>query len=167
MLTPAQLQTLKAAILADNALNSQPNTGDGNSAIAAALNLTASPSYWVWRTNVTRADLYHGTSPDGTTWNWTTYKGQSVTEQNAWTQMFMGDTANFALANLRAGVAAIFTGSAPQNAQRDHCLSVGRRLATRGEQVLATGTGSPASPAVMGFEGSLTYQDVEMARNVA
>jgi hypothetical protein len=163
MLTAQQLQTLEADILADPAFAAIPHNTDGAFAIAAAYSLPASPDFWVWRTNVTRADIYHSTSPDGTTWNWTTYKNQSVTEQNAWVQMFMGDIANFSLVNLRAGVAAIFTGTAPQTAQRDHCLSVGRRKASRIEKLLSSGTGSAVSPATMGFEGALSYPDVQEA----
>lgn len=158
-LTPAQKVTLKAHILANQDI--APLYNDGNlSGLADALNAKAAPDFWVWRTNVTRAELYHGTSPDGSTWNWNTYKAQSVTEQGAWVQMFMGDQANFALPNLRAGVAAIFTGSAQQNAQRDHCLSMGRRLASRIEKLLATGTGSAVSPATMTFEGVLFYTEL-------
>jgi hypothetical protein len=108
--------------------------------------------------------IYNSTSPDATTWSWTTYKAQSVTEQNAWVQMFMGDQADFSKANLRAGVAAIFTGSAQANAQQAHVLAMGRRLAKRVEKALASGTGSTASPAVMSFEGTIGFQDVEAAR---
>lgn len=158
-LSPAQKVTLKAHVLANQ--DTATLYTDGNlTGLADALNATASPSFWVWRTNVTRSELYHGTSPDGTTWNWTTYKAQSQTEQGAWVQMFMGDQANCALPNLRAGIAAIFTGSAQQNAQRDHCLATCRRLASRIEKLLATGTGSSVSPATMTFEGTLFYGEL-------
>lgn len=164
-LTDAQKALIKADILANPDLNAFPNNLDSNYEIARLYGLTASPEFYVWRTDVTRAEIYHETSGDGTTWNWTTYKNQGATEQNAWVQMFMGDRANFAKPNLRAGIAAIFTGSAQANAQRAHCLAMGRRLAKRGEKVLASGTGSAASPATMGFEGNLSVDDVESARN--
>jgi hypothetical protein len=32
------------------------------------------------------------------------------------------------------------------------------------EKLLATGTGSDGSPATMGFEGPISYQDVQAAR---
>lgn len=165
-LTPQQLAALKADILADPALNAQPNNGDGNLEVAKAYLAIASPDFWVWRTAVSRADIYHEVSPDGTSWNWTTFKNQGVTEQNAWVQMFMGDRANFAKANLRAGVASIFTGSAQANAQRDHCLAVGRRKANRAEKLFASGAGSAASPATMAVEGALSPADIETARNL-
>lgn len=159
-LSQAQRDTLKADILANPDALAIYEVGN-LTALAALYNAVASPDFWVWRTNVSRADIYHSTSPDGTTWNWTTFKNQSATEQNAWVQMFMGDVANFALANLRAGVAAIFTGSAAQLDQRTHCLSVGRRKANRLEQLFKSGTGSALDPAVMTVEGTLTVQNLQ------
>lgn len=170
MLTAAQLQLLKNAIVADSVLNALPKTPDANDQIAQAFNALPSPDFWVWRTNVTRSEIYNnqndvGVSPDDF-WNWATYKAQAAVEQNAWTQMFMGDQADFSKSNLRAGVASIFSGSAPQTKQLAHILAIGRRKARRIEKTLATGTGSTASPAVMGYEGTITYSDVETARNL-
>lgn len=181
MLTTAQLQTLKAAIDADGALAAQPNNSDGAFAIAAVLNQLASPDYYVWRSNVGRADVYNTVGDGASTWDWTIYKNQSVSEQNAWTQIFMGDQANFGQLNVRVGIGKIFTGSAGANAQRDHVLSVGRRKATRCEKIFAvavvappanTGNsggarGATTNPDVLTFEGTLQYQDVEAARALA
>jgi hypothetical protein len=158
-LSSAQLTTLRSTIEGDPTALAIAQNGN-TIELAGYYNTLASPDFWTWRTNVSRADVYHATSPDATTWNWTTFKNQSVTEQNAWIQMFMGDLANFALANLRAGVAAIFTGSQAQTDQRNHCLAVGRRKATRLEKLFATGTGSSGDPAVMAVEGSLTTANV-------
>jgi len=128
---------------------------------------------------VARADIYHRTSATGTTWDWNVYKTQSVTEQGAWREMFMGDLADFSLMNLRAGIGKLFTGSGPQNAQRDHCFAIGRRKASIVEKLLAVAVanpeqnsgnnsgqprGSAANPDVMGFEGPLTPADVKAAR---
>ena len=60
MLTPAQLITLKAAILADPVLNAYPNTSDGNFDMASGgltqnLGLRApaeAPNNVVWKSNV-------------------------------------------------------------------------------------------------------------------
>jgi len=179
-LTPSQLTIIKNYILSVPALAAQPNNSDGNFFIANALNQIASPNYWVWATDVSREDVYNTTSDLATTWNWTTYKNQSVTEQNAWTQIFMGDQANFAQLNVRVGIGSIFTGSAAANNQRDHCLNVGRRLATVVEKLLSTAVVNPpantgnnaaaalggtTNPAVMGFEGNISSDEVEAARN--
>lgn len=172
MLTNAQLATLKAAIAADSNLNQYPNNGDGNAEIQAKLNVVASPDRFIWRSSITRSQIYHSTSAEGTSWNWNTYKAQSVPEQNAWTQMFMGDSVDPSLDNLRAGVAAIFSGSAAQNAQRDHVYAVAKRKATRGEALFVTGTGSQAVPGKLGvgtlgeyIEGLLSTDEIERARN--
>jgi len=114
----------------------------------------------IWKTSVTRAEIYHTTSTEGTTWNWTTYKQQSVTEQNAWTQMFMGDVANMSLPNLRAGITAIFTGSAAQNQQAAHILSVGKRFARKGEAIYVAGQADSLNPGIAVVEGFITNSDI-------
>lgn len=168
-LTTSQLTALKQAIEADAVLNAFPNNSDGAFAIAELLNQIASPDYWVWRTSVSRAGIYNDVSPDGTTWSWTTYKGQTVAEQNAWTQMFMGDTANFSKQNLRDGVAAIFSGSGAPATQRAHITAMGRKKATRIQKIFSSGNGLSATPATMDVTINETYQiqytDIEQARN--
>ena len=183
-LTPAQLTTLKNDIIANNnqiggiAIKDMPHSADNAAAISDWYNLLASPDYWVWDTAVTRARIYNQVGSTGTTWDWTFYKNQSVPEQNAWTQMFMGDQANFSLLNLRVGISKIFTSGSSVN--RDHAFAVGRRQAKRVEKVFAIAVSNPpvssgntaadprgatTNPDVMGFDGSLSYQDVQAAWN--
>ena len=167
-LTSAQLATLKAAILADPALAAFPNNSDGNTAIAAALAVTAVPDFWVWRTQVSKAELTQGPGPDGTVFNWVGngFITRSVGEQTAWSELFdAGGSVNASLTNVRQAFADIFSGTGNAAANRTHLLAVGRRKATRIEKLLAVGTGSTASPAVMGHEGALTFEQVEDARN--
>lgn len=171
-LTSAQLATLKAAIDADAELAAIPNNPDGAFAIALLLNATAAPDYWVWRSKVTQADYVSTTSLDGTTWSWTTYIQRSQGERDGWREMFADTGAvNPSNANVRAGFADVFSGAGGAT-QRTHLTSMSRRKATRGEKVFATPTvggsgqrGSSANPDTMGFEGSLTYNDVDAARN--
>ena len=165
-LSTAQKTTLKAAIMADPGV-AQTYTDGNTSGVADYMNANAAPAFWVWRTNVTREEIYtlqNDLPVSGAQtgfWAWDTYKAQGVPEQNAWTQMFMGDIANFSRQNLRDGIGKIFTGSAAATAQRDHCLAIGRRLASRVEKILATGTGSTASPGTMAVEGPITATDVQ------
>lgn len=164
-LTAAQVAQYGATIKA-NITASPDLVGQQDTVIADLYNAAASPSFWVWRTNVSRSDVYTKQNDLAIAgaqtgfWNWTTYKNQGVAEQNAWVQMFMGDLANFAAQNIRDGIAAIFAGSAQATAQVNHCLSIGRRQANRIEKLLASGTGSTAAPATMGFEGSISAQNV-------
>lgn len=122
----------------------------------------------IWRNNVTRAEIYHGTSDAtlaggaSTTWNWTTYKNQSVPEQNAWTQMFMGESADFTLANLRAAVGAIF-GAA--NAQTLHVAAISKRFARKGETYFLSGAATVGAPGVPTWTGLVTPDDIGRAMN--
>jgi len=170
VLTPAQLLALKNDILADSALNFQPNTSDGAFAIAAAYNLNAAPDFWVWRSQVSKDELVTSVSVDGTTFNWTGsgFISRSAGEQAAWRELFSAEGfVDPSLPNVRQAFADIFSGSqSPAPANRTHLLAVARRRATRAEKLFASGTGSTGNPATMGFEGWLQYQDVQAARNL-
>jgi hypothetical protein len=165
MLTAAQLQALKSDLAANF-----PTLQDEEA--AAQYNVPANPDYWVWRSFVPDSEIYAATSPDSTTWSWTIFIGRSQGERDAWRQMVnMAGGLNPSLANVRAGVADIFSGAGGVN-QRAYLLSVGRRKSTRGEKLFATATaggagqrGSTANPDTMGFEGLITAADVSQARN--
>jgi hypothetical protein len=157
-MTPEQFPALKAAILAETDPVFVP-LRQANDEPGMANWLNADSATWCWRTAVSRAELYNKTSVNNTTWSWQFYKSQSVTEQNAWVQMFMGDQADFSQDNLRAGIAVIFTSASAVNAT--HALAIGKRLATRGEKVFASGTGTKATPGKFGgFEGNVTAQNI-------
>ena len=168
-LTPAQLATLRADILADATLNAHPQTPDGAAAIAMAYNLPATPNFWVWRTVVTQSELVNTTSVDATTFTWVGngFITRSTGEQAAWRELF-GDqgSVNAALPQVRQAFTDIFSGTGNAAANRTHLAAVARRLATRAEKLFAAGTGSTVSPAVMGFEGLVTLQEVQDARQL-
>jgi hypothetical protein len=65
--------------------------------------------------------------------------------------------------NIRAGIDAAWVGTAADLAVRAIVYTHCKRAATRGEKALSTGTGTTASPATMGFEGTLVYADVDAA----
>lgn len=157
-LTFEQRQTLKAAIQAAPAANKM--YVDGNlQGLADFYNAVASPAWKVWRTSVSRAEIYNQTSDEATNWSWTFYKNQSAVEQNSWVQMFMGDSADFSRPNLRAGIVIIFTGASAVNAT--HALAIGKRSATVAEKLFSTGAGTVPSPATMTREGPLVYTDFQ------
>lgn len=172
-LTTSQLQTLKAYIDANLA-------GLQDEQVAMALNLPASPDYFAWKSSLLRADLYHQTSVEGTTWSWDTYKAQTQGEQGAWTQMFMGDSGPIGNLNFRQGILSIFSGSGAQTTQRNHCFAAGKRKTTVAEKLLAlpvinppanTGNntalarGNIGNPDNLGFEGNITAANVSQANN--
>jgi hypothetical protein len=79
--------------------------------------------------------------------------------------MFAGDAGitNYALANIRTGVGVLFSGAPPVVAQHAHVDAHGRRLVTRGERLYVTGTGTPAAPGLLTWEGLMTTTDVANA----
>lgn len=157
-LTTAQLTTLKADILADPALAAQPNNSDGAFAIAAVYNTVATPDFIVWKTDVP-------TSVCKQAMVWTEFISRSAGEREAWQFMLSNGTINPSDANVRQGIQDIFSGAGGA-ASRAALLAIAKRKATRAEKLFATGTGSDASPATMGFVGNLSYQDVELARQL-
>ena len=143
--------------------------------IANAYNLVASPDYWVWRTAISAQEVYAVTTGDGTSWSWTAFINRSQGERDGWREMFAATgVVNAALANIRQGIADIFSGTTGA-AQRAHLLAIGRRQARRIEKLFSIATvggvgtrGSTANPDTMTFEGTLTARDVAHAlRGVA
>lgn len=169
MLSASQLATLKTDILADATFNGVANNSDGNQQIADAYNLSAAPDYWVWKTRVTKSELVTSVSSDGTTFSWTGagFITRSQGERDAWRELFDDQgTCNPSLVNVRTAFTDIFSGgTAPAPANRTHLATVARRKATRAEKLFATGAGTTASPSLLVFEGNVTFEDVDKARN--
>lgn len=156
-LTAAQQATLKADIIADSVLNAIPNNDDGAFQIAGVYNTTFSPDYIVWKTNVPTNECKKAMV-------WTEFIGRSAGERDAWQFMLSNGIINASDANVRQGILDIFSGVNGVQS-RANLTAISKRKATRAEKLFATGTGSDAQPAVMGFEGNLSYQDVSSARN--
>lgn len=162
MLTNAQLQTLKATILADSALASQPMTSGGANVIASTLNLLATPDFYVWKTSVPVDEIMQNG------FDWTRVDNLTVGKARIWDWMMRTGFINPSGANVRAGVLATFGVAADLNTRQtvfNHC----QRLASRVEKLFATGSGTTTTdqgigPAIMGFEGPLTSEDVQAAR---
>ncbi len=182
-MTSAQLATLKAAIVADNALNSQPMNSDGAFAIAEALNLPASPSVSVWRPDapvqaindaIDWAKFTPADAADGTT-IFTNRLLLIQTKQMNLQSMLVGrDTVDASRANVRAGLrdavinipagvggANVVAGGASGINVMNNCV----RPALRIESILSTGqaTTGGVTAKIMGFEGQVDYQDVIQA----
>ena len=178
-LTPAQLTTLKAAIQADQVLNAYPMDGDGLNAVADAFNLDSSPAFYVWKTNISTSDIFDQIiwanftpqdAADGTA-TWTNRSLACQGKQfNIQTILVGRESINPAKSNIRAGLqdalTAIPSGASGANKSGgwNAVVAIMYRVATRAEQLLATGVGSTASPALLRFEGKITANDVDTAR---
>lgn len=157
MLTEQQLAILKTDILADPVLSQWAATGYMASEIADAYNVTASPEWIVWKTAVDPVEIMANGM------DWTRVDNLSVGKARIWDWMTRLGTFNAAKANIRAGIDATWVGAAADLAVRATVYTHCKRAATRGEKIMSTGAGTTASPATMGYEGNLTYQDVEAA----
>lgn len=162
-LDPSFYATVKAAINADPALVVLPDNSDGNFEVAAALNAEADPAFYVWKTNVTNAEILQNGM------DWTRVDNLSVGKSRIWEWMFQFGYINAAKANVRAGIEAVWVGTAADLAVRASVYGHCQRKASRVEKLLATGAGTTVSngigPATMGFEGPITYADVHAARS--
>ena len=157
-LTMQQLQTIKAAILADSALLALYNTAPSGEQLAAdALNLAASATFTVWKTSVTTREM-------GEAFNSSEVGGLTTANTNRLIvmQAYSGGVFNPSRTDTRAGFDGVFSGAGGA-LTRAALLVLYKRLALRAEKILATGTGSDAVPATLGWEGQITYQDVRKA----
>lgn len=165
MLDAAQLATLRAAIDADAVLAAKPLNSDGYFEIAQALNTElASPDFFVWRTVVSQDEIMQNG------FDWVRVDNLSVGKARIWEWMFdnAGATFNPAKANVRAGIAEVWKGTAADNAVRQAVFNRCQARATRAQKLFATGPGTTTSvdgvgPATMAVE-SISLSDVEAAR---
>lgn len=161
MLTPEQLQALKAAILADPAFAGLPLTSGAAALIAEEFNRPASPSFIVWRTAVPLDEIMRNGM------DWTRVDNLSVGKARIWDWLSRLGTINASQPNVRSGINATWVGTAADLAVRAAVYAHCKREATRAEKLLATGTGSDAVPGTMTFEGTLSSDDVQQARELA
>ena len=179
-LTTQQLAAVKADIAANPDLNGQPAGPDGSDAIAALYNAAAAPAFTVWRTTTPIADIENAIAwpnftpsdtPDGTQL-WMNRALACQGKQFNLQIMIQGKAAiSSGRANIRAGLQDATTnipsgaGGAPLTGGWLAIKPAMTRPATRIERLFATGTGTAGNPGDLGFEGKVTYQDIEQARN--
>ena len=164
--TSQQNLLIKAAILADPTLASQPSDGDGLNFIADALNAVASPDYFVWRKSLSRHEILTGTSELSTTFSWAggSYITRSQGERDAFREMFNSTgTVDPSLASIKAAFADIFSGTGGAG-NRTHIDAMSKRRALRIEKILATGNGAFSTPSTLGYEGTISPNEVDAAR---
>jgi hypothetical protein len=152
LLTTAQLATLKTW-LTNNA------SGLDDEAAANALNLIAAgPSNIAWKTSVTLREV-------GDNFNGTELAGLSSLNHTRLLTVITLSTAgiNPSLADRRQFFDDIFSGAGGATT-RANLLALWKRTVTVGEKLFWTGTGTTASPAVLGPEGLMTSTNVSEAR---
>ena len=163
-LTPAQLATLKTDIQGNTDPVVVQALSDGNDGrIADWYNITATPSYWIYKSQVASdeirdvidaqnmvdiisadrervMDMLNLRSSKG-------FSGENARDRSAWDDVFSAAAGD----ESQQAIAALWT-----------------REGTRGEQVftLSTGTGADADNAdTVSFQGALSYQVIRAALN--
>ena len=155
-LSPAQLVILKAAIDADPALVVLPRNDDTAFFIAAEFNKPAVPDYFVWKTNVTRSEIQQNG------FAWVEVDNLTVGKARIWEWLFddAATTINPSKANVRAGIGECWKGTAAKLAVQAAVLAHCKRSASVLESLFVTGTGTTASPALLGVEGDVSWYDL-------
>lgn len=159
-MTPSQLQTLKAYILADPVLSAFPMNSDGSYAIADLLNKPSEPAFIVWKTDVSIDEIMRNGM------DWARVDNLSVGKARIWDWLGRLGVINASKTNVRAGIDAAWVGTAADLAVRAAIYAHCKRSATVLEKLFATGAGSDASPATMVVEGAISYQEVDAARGM-
>lgn len=160
-LTTEQNAALKTAVLAEPSIAACVTEGN-DGCVADWLNATS--TFVVYRTRVTQEEYQTATSPTATQFDWAGTGGfisRSQGERDAWRTMFASGGVNPSNTNVRAAFSDIFngTGAGAVN-NRAHLLSLSKRFARNAEKVLATGTGTDASPATLTFEGKINSGEI-------
>jgi hypothetical protein len=138
-----------------------PNTGDGNATLAGWYNQAAVSAWTVWKTLVSLKDIslaLNGTELAGLT------TANHTRLQTIISLISAAGGANPSDADIRAFFDDIFSG-AGGTTTRANLLALWKRFASYVEKLLSTGTGSDAAPAILGYEGDVTGDDIEDARN--
>jgi hypothetical protein len=165
-LTDAQYQVLNTDITVTHQAEFATAVAASDYAvIAAAYNLQAAPPFWVWKTLITPKQIYQSVV-EGQKWSWATYKGQTQQERDSWRDMMQPNELDPSLQQTRDGFLAIFGGQGASQVQVTYLLTLSRRQALRGETLFANtsqGAGTTAAPALLTYQGTLTYNDVYYA----
>ena len=179
-MTPAQLTTLKTAILADPALAALVNIGQYGQ-VKDALNQAATPNYYVWRSTTPASDILDGITwasltPADTPDSTAAYTNRALLcqakqlnlqimlqgrESLATGKLNIRQGLQDALINVPAGVGGAMVDAGWAGAGKVKATIT--RTASIVEKLLATGSGTTGTPSSMGFEGPLTERDVEDA----
>lgn len=157
-LTTEQKALIKAYVEANPELyGSIPHTHDGAYDLNDKLSLVADPAFIVWKTSVDPDEIMRNGM------DWARVDNLTAGKARIWEWMTKLGSFNASKANVRAGIDATWVGTAADLAVRAQVYSHCKRPATIIEKILATGTGTDASPAIMGYEGKPYYLEIYTA----
>ena len=136
MLTTEQLATLRTHIEQSPDMNTLPPGSDSAFQIAALLNEKAVPDFYIWKESVTNAEILQNGM------DWLRVDNLAAGKARIWEWMFQFGAVNPSKANVRAGIAEVWKGTAADNAVRLSVFQHCQTLATRLQKLFATGAGT-------------------------
>jgi len=161
-LTPAQIQTLKAAILAEtNATFVEYRTAGATGAMAEWYNVAINPAQKAWITNQPSVDS--DDAPD-----YSTFDSIAAGKRESWHSAFLRFPRDFTRAKVRKWVVDVW-GNATAGTNAEAILQAATRNATRGEIVFGGTTRTTGTVAALQLnrEGTLSNEDIVLAVNGA
>lgn len=158
-LTTPQMQALKALAQSDQTANGYLVNGNDNE-LASWFN--ALNTKIVWKSTLLCDEIFQS---DG--FDWTRVDNLSAGKDRIQSLMCsnVNRSINPSKANVRAGIDAVWVGTTADLAVRAVIYALAKRTATRAEAALATGTGTTASPATLGWEGQIDQYQVSAIRS--
>jgi hypothetical protein len=149
-----QLNALRTACFSDSSAAALIAGGDANG-LHTYLNVVT--AVVVWKTSVTEAEILKNGM------DWTRVDNLGVGPSRIWEWMFKFGSIDPSKANIRAGIEAVWKGTAADLAVRAAVFGHCRRVARRAENMLATfsgaSPGTESNPKVLTFEGEVSSLD--------
>ena len=161
-MTPEQLTTLKAAVLAET----DPEfvgyrTSGATGAMANWYNVTAAPAVKAWRTSVPPEDSDESTP-------WPAFDALSAGKRESWNIAFMRFARDYSRGPVRKWITDVW-GNASVDSNAASILLAGQRSITRGEAVLGGNTQASTntvSALKLAWEGTVRNEDIVQAINL-
>lgn len=158
MLTFAQYEAPNDALLADQdpavvaALAAQNDTQVANLYNSASATV-------VWRTSVPLDEIMQNG------FGWTRADNLSIGAARVWEWLFNNESRSFnpTKPNVRAGIDAVWKGTAADLAVRASVYTHCKRFASKVEAIFVSGLGTDENPAVLVYEGTISAVDVAIA----
>ena len=162
MLTPAQLTTLKAAILTEtNAAFVTFRQQGATGAMAEWINGTLQPNVTAWKTAATAAELDEGA-------DYSAFDSVAAGKRDAWAMFLQYAPRDMSKARNRKVVTDVW-GNATAGSVGESVLLAATRKITRGEGYLggtATASTNNVTARSLSWEGSISNDDVIQAINL-
>lgn len=177
--TPDQVNAIKVAISSDPTMSTAPAGSDGSDAIARLFNVV-DPAFFVYRPTVSAAavknaidwnNLTVADPPDSTVFYTNRVLVCQSRQMNLDIQLVGQEIVECGYANIRRAFQDALVnvpagaGNTILQAGWSAVKVVFTRNATRIEKLLATGTGTAASPANLAYIGPIDYQTIDEIRN--